>query len=132
MTLNTQDSYKSRNFGHFFLIRLLGGSEKNTFFLVRLKRVSYSVHTWVKKVKFWWTKIEDKSSSTKPMQKRLQTNSNTCINNYIYHLRTIYKCRYIRYEKVFAKMKSNLGTTTTLGTLKLWPLFTSGRCSEVP
>ena len=29
-------------------------------------------------------------------------------------------------------IQSNLSTTTTLGTPKLWPLLTGGRCSEVP
>jgi len=28
-------------------------------------------------------------------------------------------------------IQSNLCTTTTLGTLNLWPLLTGGRCSEV-
>ena len=28
-------------------------------------------------------------------------------------------------------MQSNLCTTTTLGTLKFWPLMTDGRCSKV-
>ena len=29
------------------------------------------------------------------------------------------------------KVQANLCTTTTLGTLNLWPLLTGGRCSEV-
>jgi hypothetical protein len=29
-------------------------------------------------------------------------------------------------------MQSNMSTTTTFGTPKLWPLLTGGRCSEVP
>ena len=40
-------------------------------------------------------------------------------------------CKFYTQSSTFLHLQSNLFTTTTLGTLTLWPLLTGGSCSEV-
>ena len=44
---------------------------------------------------------------------------------------TLCVCVQIKMKYCTVMVQSNLCTTTTLGTLNLWPLLTGGRCSEV-
>ncbi len=48
------------------------------------------------------------------------------------HLHNISTSDYIKRLSLQYDIQSNLCTTSTLGTQKLWPLLTGGRSSEVP